>query len=76
MAKATDEELAQLREMLPALEEEAEDAATAHRDSPSDNGKDWLKHTSDRLRYARWRLRGGDPDTDHRAPHNPFQDEE
>lgn len=76
MAKATDEELAQLREMLPALEDEAEDAAATHRDSPSEDNAGWLKHASDRLRYARWRLRGGDDETDRNPLHNPFQDQE
>lgn len=76
MAKATDEELAQLREMLPALEEEAEDAAATHRDNLTDDSKARQRDAADRLRYARWRLRGGDDETDRGAPHNPFQDQE
>jgi hypothetical protein len=76
MAKATDEELAELREMLPALEEEAEDAAATHRDGNTEENKAWLASASEKLRYARWRLRGGDADTDRGAPRNPFQDQE
>ncbi len=76
MAQATEEEKAELREMLPALEEEAEDAALTHREGNTEGNKAWLADVSAKLRYARWRLRGGDPDTDHRAPYNPFQDQE
>ena len=76
MAKATDEELAQLREMLPSLEEEAEDAAATHRGDQTEDNKAWLCNASEKLRYARWRLRGGDDETDRNVPRNPFRDEE